>query len=301
MISICIPVFNYDVVDLVTELSKQLTDLGDKIEILVADDASATEAKVVNASIDGMLGVRYIELEHNLGRAAIRNFLAEEAQHKFLLFIDADSEIASGDFIARYIEACREAVVICGGTSYKPPPTDTSLMLRYTYGIHREERSLNERLSNPYASFTAHNFCIERKLFLAHRFDEKIKSYGHEDTLLGLDLKKAGVKILHIDNPLFHIGLESAKDFIQKTNTGLENLLLLMKRREDSQEIAGQVKVLRYYFKVKRLGLRAVIAGFYSLFNGVLMANLTSNSPNLKYFDAYKLGYLCKRGRALKI
>lgn len=294
MLSICIPVYNYDVVPLVNSLVNCIKE-EDDIEILVADDGSLSEFKNRNKSIESLERVHYIERSENSGRSAIRNFLAENASKEYLLFIDADSCIADCSFIEKYQRALASSDVVCGGTSYHEKPHDKDLLLRYVFGINREARPVEERQNFPFRSFSAHNFCIKRSLFMDHPFDEQIKSYGHEDTLLGLSLKKRGVHIMHIDNPLIHIGLEPALEFIDKTNTGLENLILLLGNRPELNEMAEEVKVLRYFFTLKSLGLIKVGAFFYSVFKKKLLKNLTGDNPSLFYFDLYKLTYLCTR------
>lgn len=294
MLSICIPVFNYDVVPLVKAINDCLQG-NNAIEIIVADDASNPDVKSKNESLKSIPGLKYFELEENSGRSAIRNFLATKANYECLLFIDADSEIPNCDFITNYLKAIENADVVCGGTSYGEKPSENSLLLRYVFGINREVRGVSDRQDFPYRSFSAHNFCIKKALFLEHPFDEQIKSYGHEDTLLGLSLKKRGVQILHIDNPLIHTGLEPAMEFIDKTNTGLENLINLVENRSDLNEMAEDVKVLRYFFKIKRFGLTKVGAAFYRLFKNKLLNNLRSDNPSLLYFDLYKLAYLCEK------
>lgn len=299
MLSICIPVYNYNVVPLVKSLSDCIQDSED-IEIIVADDASSAEFLEQNEELFSIPNAHYFKRDKNSGRSAIRNFLAEKASKDYLLYLDADSAIEDCNFIQRYKAAAKEADVICGGTSYNAKPKEKDLVLRYVFGINREVRAVIERQKFPYRSFSSHNFCIKKSLFLDHPFDEQIKSYGHEDTLLGLSLKKRGISIKHIDNPLIHIGLEPALDFINKTNTGLENLISLVARRPELNEMAEEVKVLRYFFKLKKLGLIKVGSAIYRSFKGILLKNLLSEDPSLFYFDLYKLSYLCAKYDQLK-
>jgi len=299
MISICIPVFNYEVLPLVESLLK-LENASD-FEIIIGDDASDEKYKKLNDALHSLSKVSYYERESNMGRSAIRNFLASKATRDYLLFIDADSALVNEQFIQLYIEELKSSKVICGGTIYDKEPSNVNLMLRYVYGINREVRAIEERMRFPYRSFSAQNFCIEKSLFQAQPFDEEIKYYGHEDTLLGLSLKKRGVKIKHIENPLIHTGLEPALIFISKTNTGLENLIRLIHRRPDLKAMSDEVRVLRYYYKVESLKLRGVLAFFYRSFKRQFLKNLCSSSPSLFYFDIYKLGYLCDRAKELKM
>ncbi|MEM9260646.1 MAG: hypothetical protein AAGA62_13425, partial [Bacteroidota bacterium] len=56
------------------------------------------------------------------------------------------------------------------------------------------------------------------------------EGYGHEDTLWGQQLAKAGVGILHIDNPVTHLGLETSGVFLEKQHRAIHNLRLLKKQ-----------------------------------------------------------------------
>jgi hypothetical protein len=83
-------------------------------------------------------------------------------------------------------------------------------------------KKLQKRAKHPWASFTGFNFIIDKSIFMKIRFNEDLKQYGHEDTLLGYQLRIAGVEIIHIDNALIHDGVESNEVFIAKTKLGVE-------------------------------------------------------------------------------
>ena len=81
MISILIPTYNYIVYPLVESLTRQAEELGTPCEIIVADDASTNEeCKQANLRIGELPHCTFIELEKNIGRASIRNLLAEKAK-----------------------------------------------------------------------------------------------------------------------------------------------------------------------------------------------------------------------------
>ena len=88
-ISILIPVYDYICVSLVSDICQQATVTGVTYEVIVADDGSTCQTTVkANEAINTMVHCRYICKEQNVGRSAIRNFLAREAQYQWLLFID---------------------------------------------------------------------------------------------------------------------------------------------------------------------------------------------------------------------
>jgi len=68
------------------------------------------------------------------------------------------------------------------------------------------KKSAVERNKHPHRGFSTFNVLFEKSVFSKIRFNEELKQYGHEDTLLGFQLKKAGIDILHIDNGLMHEG-----------------------------------------------------------------------------------------------
>ena len=116
-LSILIPTYNDQCVSLVDALRRQSETAGITYEILVADDGS-TDLSIVedNSRINQWEHCHYIVRTQNSGRAAIRNFLAQQAQYDYLLFIDSDMTITSSDFISRYL-AVTDAEVINGGVS----------------------------------------------------------------------------------------------------------------------------------------------------------------------------------------
>ena len=65
--------------------------------------------------------------------------------------------------------------------------------------------------------------------------------------LLGYQLKKAGIDILHIDNGLVHEGLESNRDFLNKTKLGIENLSKLYDNVTDKKSFSETVRMLGIY------------------------------------------------------
>ncbi|MEM6320956.1 MAG: glycosyltransferase family A protein, partial [Bacteroidota bacterium] len=101
MISILIPVYNFDVTQLVSDLQKQANQLTIPIEILVFDDGSTADFKQKNRSIQTYPIVNYKELLHNLGRSAIRNALTKVANFPYLLFMDGDSKVVRVDYLKK--------------------------------------------------------------------------------------------------------------------------------------------------------------------------------------------------------
>src|SRR5678815_350892 len=136
MISILIPVFNFETVSLVNELSRQLDELGVDGEILVFDDFSAPSFRKINNPLIDLNHVVYKELDKNYGRTSIRQLLASNAHYEWLLFLDCDSRILNSEFLKRYISAFKQNFdVYVGGRAYQRGPVDCNKKLHWKYGL----------------------------------------------------------------------------------------------------------------------------------------------------------------------
>lgn len=290
-LSILIPVHNFNVTELVYDLHMQALECKVNFEIRCYDDGSDDEYKLLNKDIGNLQGVVYSELDENVGRSKIRNLLADDAEHNYLLFMDCDSETTTKDYVQNYVNNCSNEVVVYGGRAYYDvPPDNPAHYFRWYYGIKREQIDVNQRKKYPYRSFMTNNFLIPKTMYQSIRMDENIKGYGHEDTLFGKHIMERKVSVVHIDNPLVHIGLEETEEFIDKTQQGLHNLAWMIKEGLAYDEI----KLYRYYRYFTRLGLRSVIINRFEARKEKILDNLYSAEPNLKNFDFYKLGYLMK-------
>jgi glycosyltransferase involved in cell wall biosynthesis len=292
MLSILIPVYNYNVTRLVHDLHSLASAAGIEFEIIIGDDCSSTDYQAVNQLIQESPNVRFLKMKQNSGRAFLRNRIAEKARFKWLLFLDADAGITNEKFLRNYIVHCRdEKLVVCGGTAYEEnPPENTEFLLRWHYGKGREERPVSLRMKYPYRSFSAFNFLIPADIFEQIHFDENIRLYGHEDTLFGLELERNKVKILHVDNPALHLGLETAGLYLQKTREGVGNLLEIENKTDNS--LIQKIKLLKYYRFFKVLGLSVLIRFLFKRYRRRLEKKLSSPNPSLYLFDLYKFGYI---------
>jgi glycosyltransferase involved in cell wall biosynthesis len=290
-ISLLIPVCDYDIAALVQSMKGCIGNIPEFIEIFIGDDGSSPENRARYKLLEGE-GVRVIVSEKNIGRAAIRNKLALEAKGDFLLFIDSDAMIpgTADAYINKWISAMGSSRVICGGVLYhESPPSDPDRILRWKNGRKREQVKASDRNKHPYASFSTFNFLIDRTIFEKLRFNEEIKQYGHEDTLLSYQLNKAGIKILHIDNGLVHEGLESNRDFLNKTKLSLENLSKLYNSVTDRKTFTSSVKMLRIYKWIRIFRLRLIFVWIYIRFREKMEIMIDSSDPYLWLFDLYKI------------
>ena len=294
MLSILIPVYNYNAVDLVQNLHKQCTLAEISFEILLLDDESDNACKRDNLSLRELPDTKLFELPTKAGRAIARNYLAVQAKYDYLLFLDCDSEPIDDRFIERYLPFCtHKGVVVCGGTAYKNQKSNTNSYLRWHYGMKCETKSALERGKEPNSRFSTFNFLIDRELFLSIRFNELLKNYGHEDTLFGLELLKRNYTVIHIDNPLYHTGIDTNKVYLEKTRQGVENLKILLEQYPNTDELIENIRLLKYYMVLKKSRTTALFSLIFRMLKNIMLRNFNSKRPNLNLFNLYKLGYLC--------
>ena len=294
-ISLLIPVFDYDIIALVHSMKDAMGKVPEFYEILIGDDGSSAEYRKKYRSLETD-NVKVISSKKNIGRAAIRNRLALEAKGDFLIFIDADVMLpgTAEAYMLKWLPFLNNSRVICGGTLYHDSaPGDPDKLLRWKYGKWREQKSAVERNKHPHRGFSTFNVLFEKSVFSKIRFNEELKQYGHEDTLLGFQLKKAGIDILHIDNGLMHEGLESNRDFLNKTKLGIENLSQLYDKVTDKKSFSETVSMLKIYYKLRLLGLTRILAGIFIRYRDRMEIRLDSSNISLLLFAFYKMSMFC--------
>lgn len=292
MISILIPEYNYNCSGLVADLHELCKKACISFEILVMDDASS-KFMDENKVIEQLSHCRYVKSEVNQGAARCRNQLAKMAIYDWLLFLDCDLEVTHPAFIEQYLQAIPTNQVVAGAVTYQKDKPEKDKLLRWVYGIKRENTSAFERNKQPWKSLSSVNLLLHRSVYERFPFDEGIKDYGHEDTLYGYVLKKAGIPILHIDNQLIHNGLETSLAFLEKS------LVAAMKYQMppfcDNLELQEEIKLFRVYNRLVSCRLNRLFAWKFTLTASLMRRNLLGKHPNLFLFDVYRLGYLCKR------
>lgn len=284
-LSILIPTYNRDCTNLVHTLKMQADAIpGLHYEVLVADDASTqSEVKAANRNIRQWDGCQLVELESNIGRARIRNFLAQQAQYPYLLFLDSDVQLVRPNYIQQYLQHDCDPVVY-GGVCIQPNEELARHNLRYRYELECEPRfSVEQRRVSPYQGFRTSNFLVKRDLLLAHPFDERIRHYGYEDVLFGRRLLSAGIPVTHVENPVAVDDFEPNDVFLRKTDEGLRTLQSM------SAEMSEYTHILVWVEKLRKLHLSGIVLFLYRIAQGAIKRNLLGQSPNVKLYNIYRL------------
>lgn len=292
MLSILIPIYNYDVTKLVQEVYTQTMLLNIKFEILCYDDGS-TNKKIItsNKKINNLEYATYFILKKNIGRSAIRNLLAKNAKFEWLLFLDADVFPKEKTFVTKYLQKIsKDTQVIYGGILYEENKPNKDQLLRWQYGKYREALSFEKRNKNVYLSFLTLNFLINKNVFEVILFDEKIPNLRHEDTLFSYHLKLKNINLEHINNPIFHLGIEESNVFLKKSLESIDTLKLFLKKGLIPKKYTLITKV---YFELKKVKLHYLFAFLYRNYKSTFERNLLSKKPSIFLFDLYRLSYLC--------
>ena len=286
-LSILIPTYNQVCTSLVKQLIPLLQTAAIHYEVIVADDGSTDEATIEsNRILSDYPNCHYIRRNENVGRAAIRNFLAETAQYDHLLFIDSDMTVISDHFIQRYL-SCSDEAVIDGGVSIKSDNAKIrSHNLRYLYEIaEAPKHTVSQRQQSPYQHLHTANLLIRRNLIRQYPFDERFRYYGYEDVLLGKTLHQHHIPITHIDNPVGFQYFESNSDFVAKTEEGLRTLY------QFQNELRGYSRLLKFIHGIHIPIILNTIRLYHRLFKQMERKNLCGSRPNLTVFKLYRLGF----------
>lgn len=292
VISILIPTYDYNVLPLAQELEKQALKLGAIFELICLEDGSFSTLNEINQKINSLTNCKFIENKKNFGRVATRIQLAEMAQYDWLIFLDADVMPKNSDFIEVIFNHINEgkADAIFGGFAYNIDAIDENKSLRFTFGKKREEIMAEVRNKNPYKVIISANMLIKKEVFLKLAKTETSNVYGM-DYFFGSLLKKNNYKVLHIDNEVYHYGLEDNQTYLNKTKQALQNLYKL----ETEKKIGtNQISILTAYRFLKSFGLKGIFSKTVKLFIPNIEKKLTGPEPNLFLFDLYRLSYLCK-------
>jgi len=291
MITICIPVFNFNITSLINELSNQMQSFPTDCEIIVIDDCSMN-FKNINRSV--CKNVTYIELSENIGRARIRNLFLKYAKFEYLLFLDCDSLIYSTTFLLKYMETIsQKPQVVCGGRVYDATRPERNKKLRWKYGILKESQPCSIRQKFPNKSFMTNNFLIQKQILQENKFEERLTKYGHEDTLFGFQLKRKNITITHIENPILNGDIETNSDFLHKTEAGVSNLVSIMNLTDYNNELTEEITILKFYKKIKKL--ETFIRLSFKILKPFIKFLLTKGFVSLLLFDFYKLGIFLEK------
>lgn len=290
MLSILIPIYDYNAFPLVKELYKQC--IGSKItfEILCQDDASMSSLNKTNEQINSMSNCSFITLEKNIAHRENRNLLAKRAQYPYLLFIDGDSIVTNPNYIRNYLANIKDFDVIYGGRIHPESCPSTQQILRWKYGKFIEDKLAKKRKKDPFKCLLFNNTVIKKVYFDKVKFDTEITLYGHDDTQFSYQLSLLKLAVNHIDNPVEHGDIDTNETYMSKTKNSINSLLLLLGSKKIE---AKYVTLLQLYVILNKTKFNRVASLFYRIFKTTMTKNLVSKNPSLLIYNLFRVTYMC--------
>ena len=297
MLSILIPVYNYHLKVLLNSLLKELNTMTTNCEIIVLDDCSSNnKLALANEFLCTEYEVTYLKNKTNLGRTFTRKKMAEIANNDYLLFLDSDTRPVKENFIQNFINQIGNQDVICGGVNYLDNFPEKKVVLRWKYGHKRESISFEQRNKKPYLSVISACFLIRKQPFISISESILDNKYGM-DVLFAYEMEKRNLIIKHINNPVFHLGLETNLEFIAKTELAMKTIINL----QNTDRIPLNYRPIQEkLLLLERLKIRGSFIFFISKLKKIIITHLDSNKPSLFIFDIYKLYCLCLHNNKFK-
>ena len=108
------------------------------------------------------------------------------------------------------------------------------------------------------------------------------------DAFFGYQLKKLKTQILHIDNPVYHLGLETNEEFLNKSVRALKTMVEL----ESKGILASNHTRLQQIYQ--STPGKTILKSLISLFHKPIKKNLLGSKPSLLLFDLYRLNQYIK-------
>ena len=177
--------------------------------------------------------------------------------------------------------------LIFGGISYLNEKPKKNKILRWKYGKAHEEISLKKRQKNPYTSIISGCMLIRKNLFLNVNQALLENRYGLDIFFSSL-LKKRKVRIMHINNPVYHLGLENNACFFNKSMSAIDTLVYLETQKRIDSNIN---QIQRSYAFLKKWKLTNTFLFLSQKNLKKLKKNAFSKSPYLFLFNMYRLHY----------
>jgi hypothetical protein len=114
------------------------------------------------------------------------------------------------------------------------------------------------------------------------------------DLLFKEKLKEREIPVLHIDNPVYHLGLENNEQFLKKSLEAIDTTVILEAKGELTDNAR---KIQKAYLSLKKWRLLGLFQLYFSIIASKVKRNLLSEKPSMRGFDLYRLQYYIQRKR----
>ena len=193
-LSVIIPCYNSKkrIIRCVNAVKLSLDNLNHKfkLEIIVINDGSTDNTGDI---INKISGIKVITHSENKGLSAARNSGISASDSEYIAFIDSDIEVEKKWF-QKILNLLINDISIAGVTGHLKAPCpkkSNSLLERYLFSDYRGAKNIDEKMPLLYKWFVFSNTIMRRHVLeKIGGFDEKLISYGGEDTELAIRINK---------------------------------------------------------------------------------------------------------------
>jgi len=257
------------------------------VEFVMLDDGSRDVQllnRVVTATATLAAPVRIIVRDKNAGRAAARNRLIAEARGRYVLFLDADMIPDQPDFLARWLRLIerKRPLAAFGGLSVAQIKPTRETALHYNLFAHSDCAPAKERAKRPAQTTASANLLVRRAVFRRMPFDAAFKGWGFEDTDWALRISRH-TRILHINNPATHAGLDTVETLLRKSAEAGPNFARLV---ENHPVDAKRFAAYRAARALKRTPARSVVRALAASIARSKAAPMSARRAALKIYRA---------------
>jgi len=241
VLSILVPFYKDDPAPLATALNPLIGARKD-IEIVLLDDGRPDPA--LNAQVERTLRAmtapaRLLTAANNIGRAAGRNLLASQARGRWVLFLDADMTPGDDAFLAAYLERIATDDFDAAFGGYETDvPQDADLALHAALSSASDHCDAATRQAIGPTAFCSSNLLVRTSVLRDVQFDTGFTGWGWEDVDWAVRAARA-YRLIHVDNPARHGGLQRAETLLEKFRIGAVNYARLLEKHPHLAGLPG--------------------------------------------------------------
>jgi glycosyltransferase involved in cell wall biosynthesis len=240
-LSILVPFYRDDPTALAAALNP-LIGVRRDIEILLFDDGCPDPGlnEAVSRTVRAMSApARLLSSSENIGRSAGRNRLAREARGRWLLYLDADMQPGSDDFL----QACLDRIApddfdAAFGGYETAEPADRRYQLHAVLARTSDEKNASARSLIGPTAFCSSNLLVRASVMRGVPFDTGFTGWGFEDVDWAVRAARTH-QLIHFDNPARHAGLQTTESLLQKFREGAVNYARLLQKHPHLAVLPG--------------------------------------------------------------
>ena len=244
-VAVVVPCYNVaHIVDQCIESLVQQDYPQAKFSIIAVNDGSTDNTKEHLEHFNTHPNFYFFNHDKNKGLSAARNTGIENSQSEIVCFLDSDMVIRPDWLQLIVADLMAEEIIGVIGDTTLPKGEKPNLLDHYFYSAQRGARQFGENSPIGWRWFLFNNTAVKRSAIRkAGLFDEKLTSYGGEDTDMAIRLSYKFPDAIRFSSKISaeHHHKRTLNQFcIQMETYGKNNLpLLLDKYPEYHQELAG--------------------------------------------------------------